>query len=289
MTETNEIFDTIDLRELFTVLLRRIWAIILAALIAAGIAFSYTYFLVTPLYRANTLLYVNNSSISVGNSSVSISTSDLNASSRLVNTYVVILKSRSVLNEVIEAADLNYSYSTLSGMITASSVNSTEVLSITVTAPSPSEAEKIANTIAEILPQKIADIINGSEARIVDYAVVPASRYSPSYTKNTSIGGLIGAALSVVVIVLMYLFDENIHSEDYLSQVYPDIPVLAVIPNMDPNRQRGGYGYRYGYRYGGRYGSRYYRSSYYTQRAYASSTPDSTNKTLAETAANKES
>lgn len=273
MTENNDFFDAIDIRELFSVLLHKLWAIILSVLFFAGAAFGYTYFFVPPEYQANTLLYVNNSGITVGNGSFSISASDLNASSRLVSTYVVILKSRMVLNDVIETADLNYSYSALSNMITASSVNSTEVLRITVTAPNPNDAEKIANTIAEILPQKIADIISGSDARIVDYAVVPASRYSPSYTKNTSVGGLIGAALSVVVIVLMYLFDENIHSEDYLSQVYPDIPVLAVIPNMNPNRQRGGYGYRYG----NSYGSRYYKSSYYSRRSYASPSPDGRN------------
>ena len=105
--------EVIDLWELLGVLLRRIWIIILAAVLVGAAAFGYTYYMVDPLYKASTLLYVNNSSISLGSTSVTISGSELNAAQKLVNTYLVILKSRSVLNDVIEEADLNCSYETL--------------------------------------------------------------------------------------------------------------------------------------------------------------------------------
>ena len=129
-------------------------------------------------------------------------------------------------------------------MISASAVNSTEVFEIVVTSTNPAEAEKIANTIADVLPDKIADIVAGSDVRIVDYAVVPSHRSSPSYTRNTAIGMLLGAVVSAALIILAYLFDENIHTEEYLTQTYPDIPLLAVIPDMTETKQRSGY---YGY------------------------------------------
>jgi predicted outer membrane lipoprotein len=77
----------------------------------------------------------------------------------------------------------------------------------------------------------------------VDYAVVPSTRTSPSYTKNTAVGGILGIVLAAAFIILQYLLDENIHSEDYLTQTYPDIPLLAVVPDMTEgkNRDRGGY------------------------------------------------
>ena len=163
------------------------------------------------------LMYVNNSGISLGSTSFSISSADLTAAQKLVNTYVVILKSRTALTEVIEKAGLDYSYEKLKSMISASAVNSTEVFEIVVTSPSPTEAEKIANTIAVVLPGKIADIVNGSDVRIVDYAVVPSHRHSPSYTRNTAVGILLGIVVVAAILVLAYLFDEIIHSEDYLS------------------------------------------------------------------------
>ena len=249
MNQRTEHTDEIDLLELLSALLRRWWAIVLAILITGFAAFGYTYFLVDPLYQASTLLYVNNSDISVGSTSFSISNADLTAAQKLVDTYVVILESRTALNEVIEEAGLGYTYEELSKMISASAVNSTEVFEIVVTSKSASEAERIANTIADVLPDKIADIVAGSDVRIVDYAVVPSHRSSPSYTRNTAIGMLIGAVLSAAVIILMYMFDENIRSEDYLTQTYPDIPLLAVIPDMTAGKQRSG-GY-YGYSSGG--------------------------------------
>ena len=244
MNYQTENTEEIDLRELFGALLRRWWAIVLAILIVGAVAFGYTYFMVDPLYQSSTLLYVNNSDISVGSTSFSISNADLTAAQKLVDTYVVILKSRTVLNEVIDEADLDYTYEELQSMITASAVNSTEVFEVVVTSKSPMEAERIANTIASLLPEKIADIVAGSDVRIVDYAVIPSHRSSPSYTRNTAIGMLLGAVLSAAIIVLAYLFDENIHSEDYLTQTYPDIPLLSVIPDMMVTKQRSGY---YGY------------------------------------------
>ena len=116
-------------------------------------------------------------------------------------------------------------------MISAESVNSTEVFSIEVTSPDPQEAELLANTIARVLPEKIASIVEGSSARIVDYAVVPAKKDSPSLAKYTAIGALLGFVLACGIIVVRELMDEQIHDSDYLIQTY-DIPVLAVIPDL---------------------------------------------------------
>ena len=245
--------EELDLWGLLNALLRRAWAIILLAVIGAGLAFGYTYFMVDPLYKASALLYVNNSKITMGSTGVSISASELSTAQRLVDTYIVILKSRNVLNDVIERGELDVSYEALRGMISAEAVNSTEVFEVVVTSKSPHQAEHIANTIAEVLPDKITDIVAGSDVRIVDYAVVPGGRSSPSYTRNAMVGALLGAVLCIAVLVLLYMLDDKIHSEEYLTQNYPDIPLLSVIPDMDPDTRHAGgyYGYRsrYGYHY----------------------------------------
>ena len=124
-------------------------------------------------------------------------------------------------------------------MITASAVNGTEIFEIVVTNPDNQKAELIANTIADVLQKKIANIVEGSSVRIVDYAIVPAYPVSPSVTKYTAIGLLFGGMLSVGIIVLMELMNEYIRSEDYLLQTY-DLPILAVVPAMGAtSRSRG--------------------------------------------------
>ncbi len=222
----------IDLLALARAVWKRVWLVIAAVLVCGAAAFSYAKFLITPLYEAKALMYVNNSSISVGSASFSISSGELSAAQSLVKTYIVIMQSRQTLNEVIEQADLPYTYEELLPMVTAAPVNDTEIFEITVTDADPQEAELIANTIADVLPDKISDIVEGSSVRVVDYAVVPVYPVSPSVTKYAMMGVLLGGVLSVGVIVLMELLNESIRSEDYLIQTY-NLPVLAVVPTME--------------------------------------------------------
>ena len=248
-----EEFDEIDLFKLFKALWNKALVIILAAILTASAVFAYTLFFISPSYDAKTSIYVNNSSFSFGSTSFSISSSELSASNSLVNTYIYILKSRTTLEDVIAKADLPYSYSTLSGMISTQTVTGTAAFDVTVRSASPIEAEHIANVIAEVLPERIAEIVDGSSVRIVDYAIVPAHRSAPSYTKNTVIGFVIGTVLAAGIVIVRFLIneqnDEVIHSSDDLRQLYPDIKVLALIPDMRLSDRKG-----------------YYYSSYYGDR-----------------------
>lgn len=263
----------IDLLALAKAVWMRIWAVVLAALIGGGAILAYTVLCVSPTYKSDCLFYVNNNNISLGSTSVTFSSSQLTAAQSLVSTYQVILKSRNTLNEVIEQADLNYSYAGLSGMISSTAVDDTEIFRVTVTSGSPTEAEYIANTIAKVLPDKIAEIVEGSSVRIVDYAVVPSSRSSPSYTKNTAIGLVLGAVVAVAFIVLRELFDSTVRNEQLLTTNFPDVPILATIPDMSfSGKGRYGYGkYKYGYgKYGYGYGyGRYGKYGKYGDNRYA--------------------
>ena len=235
--------DAVDKKQLWRALKRRAWIIVLAALIAGAISFGFTRLFVTPQYEAGVKMYVNNSSISVGGTSFSISASELTAAQGLVNTYIVILNSRVTLTDVIETAELDRTYEELSGMISAEAVNGTEIFEVKITSDDPAEAAKIANTIALVLPKQIGMIIEGSDVRVVDWAVEPTSSSSPSYMKNTLLGMIIGALVSVTAIVFLELMDDKIRSEDYISRVYPDIALLSVIPNVHAPKGKGYYQY----------------------------------------------
>lgn len=240
-------FLEIDILQLLRALWRRIWVIILAALIAGGAAFAYGNFMVTPMYQASTLLYVNSNSISLGGTSLSISAGEVNTARTLVSTYLVILKTRLTLEPVIKEAGVNYSYETLSDMVSAAAVNNTEVLKVTVTSADPEEAKLLANTIAHVLPERISEIISGTSARVVDFAVTPSHKTSPNVSKITMIGVLIGVLLSAGIIAVMTILDDLIHDEDSLRQLC-DLPVLAAIPDLMTSKS-GGYGYGSGYGY----------------------------------------
>ncbi len=208
----------------------RIWLVVLAGILAGVIGFSYATFFITPKYSSSVMLYVNNSSL-LGNTTFSISSSELTAAQGLVKTYTVILKNRTTLNQVIRKSGLDYSYEELYHMIDASSVNETEVLRVKVTADDPYEAATLANAIADVLPRRISDIIEKSSMKIVDLAVVDTQKVSPSITKHTELGALLGAFVALVILVIVAILDGTIHDEDYLLNNY-DYPILAKVPNL---------------------------------------------------------
>ena len=233
----------IDLTKVLNGLLRRAWIIILCMLLCGALLFSYSAYVITPMYESSVLMYVNNSSFSVGATSFSISSSEISAAKSLVDTYLVILKTRMTLDDVIDLGQLNYSYSQLCKMITAEPVNDTEVFSVTVKSADPYEAERIANTIAIVLPEKINDVVEGSSVRIVDYAVVASKKVSPSVPKYTIIGMMLGAMVSCLAIAIIEITDNQIRSEDYLLETYPEIPLLSVVPDMLAEKHHDNYYY----------------------------------------------
>ena len=232
--------EYIDLLEVIRVLWKQVVPIMLVGILFAALLFGYARFFKTPQYEANALFYVNNSTFSLS-SAVAISTGELSAASDLVDTYVAILQSRANMELVISQSGVDYTYEQLRRMISAKAVNSTGLFQVTVTSQNPEEARTLANAIANILPDKISDIVANSSVEIVDYAVTPHQRVSPSYIKYAAIGLLFGMVLCSAIVLLRAYTDNVIHNEDYLLQTYR-VPVLATIPDLTAKTSK-----KYGY------------------------------------------
>ncbi len=246
-TTKNEEYVEIDLQRVFSALWHKIWLVVLAAVLCAVLTFVFVYNFVDPLYESSVMFYVNNNDISVGGASVDISSADIIASKDLVETYIVILNSRETLETVIQNAGLKMSPGKLKGMISASSVNDTEVFCVTVTSKSPEEAYKIAEAIQTTLRGRIDDIIDGTRAEVVDSAEKPSKNdpSSPDYTKSTMIGFLVGFFLMAAIVILQEVFDVTIRSEEDMEQICKH-PVLAAVPDMGAPSKGGYYYYGYG-------------------------------------------
>ena len=236
MSETKEL----DIREVARTIRKKAWVIILCALLAGILVFTYTFCFVTPMYQANIMIYVNNGTD--GNTG-SISTTDLAVALRLVTTYVNILKSDSVLEKVVADANIDLTPKQVRNMMTAEPVEETEMFRVMITAPDPQMAANIANSIADVAPAEIAAIIDGSAAKIIDYAKVPTSRHTPSYAMNTLIGILVGALAAIIGIIVRDLLDTHVKGEDDLAKICP-IPIVGLIPEISDEVKGTGREYR---------------------------------------------
>lgn len=221
----------VDLKRLFASLLARWRLVAVVSIACALITVLATFLLISPKYKARILFYVNNSSASSGSS---ISSGDLAVSRNLVDSYIIILETRETIEEVISDVGLDMTYEQMLDMICATAVDSTEIFQVVVTDTDPQQAYRIATSIASILPQRIAAIIDGASASVVEAATVPATPSTPNYWLTALISFLAALVLTAGVLLLWELKDTTIRSAEDVSHICQH-PVLASIPHMLPS------------------------------------------------------
>ena len=240
MDQTTENKDIeIDLGKIFYKMRNKFIYIIIFTIVAAIVSGLITHFCVKPRYSATTKMYVYSNTDRISTDST-ITSTELTASQDLVNTYIYILKSDTVLETVIKDLDLNISPSALRSGISAQQADKTVAFEVTVTASGPKTAAKIANSIAKIAPKEIVRVVKAGGVEIIDYAKVPTKPSSPNLSLNITIAALAAMFISFVAFFLYELFDTTITSErDIIGEF--DIPILGTVPNLENNTENSKY------------------------------------------------
>ena len=194
----------IDLRELLLELLAY-WKLILLSIILVGsIAFGVSKFMMVPKYESTAELYVLTKSTSI------TSLADIQTGTSLTNDYIVVVKGRPVLEQVIENLGLRETYKSLSDKVTLNNPSNSRILEITVTDENPMMAKNIADEIANISSAFIAQKMDQEPPTIIQTGYADGSPVSPNILKNTVLGGMLGAMLSMALVVITYLFNDTI-------------------------------------------------------------------------------
>ena len=240
MVENNDRFLLI--LPVIRAVLGKLWLIVLVAILFGSAAFVATKKFVTPTYRTGFTAYVNNRNKS-DETSTTVSSSDLSASRYLVQTYGEILKSRTVLASASEKVGNYYSYGQLAGMISVATVDNTEIISVYVEMTDPQQALELAQAIAEVAPQKVATIVEGSSMQIIDAPTYPGGIYSKKKKKNAILGAIIGGMLVAVVVALKELLDDRVKDVNELEKRY-GVTIIGTIPDLVSASK---INYKYGY------------------------------------------
>lgn len=221
---------TLTLSEMLKLFINSWVIILLSTIIAGGLSWGYSFYLIDPVYTSKGRLYVNvGQEVSVNKSQVT--KSELDSSARLVDTCKVILKGSSFLNYISEETKLNYTPSQLDGMVSLNSISSTEVLEIRCENNNPEHARIITQCILDGAQDEIIRVVKKGSAEIIDNAVLPTTPSSPNMVMNTFIGMVIGFILSVAALFLLAVFDIRIKGEEDLQSHY-SVPVLGTVPNL---------------------------------------------------------
>lgn len=213
----------IDLTELIQLMFSKIWIIILCFILGAGLAFGGTKLLLTPKYSSSSTIYILTKTTSV------TSLADIQMGEQLTSDFSTLAKSRPVIEEVIDQVGLDNTYEEVLEMITTENPEDTRILKLTATHENAETAKKMANTMAEVTAERVAYVMDTDKPNIVEYAVVAKEPSSPSTLKNTVLGALIGAILAVGIILLRYLMNDTIQTEEDVRK-YLDLHTLAAVP-----------------------------------------------------------
>ena len=220
---TPQVSDSIDVVEMFFMLLSNWKVLFLSALIGAVVMGGYHTFMVKPQYRAYTEMYIT-SSDSV------ISLSDLQLGSALTEDYQAIITSRTVLNQVIDDMQLNTDYRGLREMVTVSNSSGTHIIRTTVTTLDLALSRDIANDLLLVSIERIYQIVGTSEPMVIDYAEAEAVEdVTPVILSYMVVGSFVCVLLVAALLVIRSVMDSTIKTDDDVEK-YLQLPVLSAVP-----------------------------------------------------------
>ena len=224
----NEENEVIDLVEILYAIRQHLLEVILATVVAAIIGFAASKFLMTPQYSSSAMMIVNTRQDVTSN----VTSDQINSATKLVATYSIIIKSDTVLQQVIENLGLGMTYSELNSRVSVQAVDDTQVMKITVNSTSPEWAQTVCDEILAVSPDIIKEAVEAGSVKVISKASLNPNPVSPNVKKNTALGAMVGLVLALGVIVLQVILDNKINTEEDVTK-YLDMTVLGVIPQYD--------------------------------------------------------
>lgn len=217
--------EEINLKELFDYFKDKLSWMIITVILVVGIGNVITTITRVPMYRSSTTIVLVSDSKDYNSTEVQLNKS-------LVGTYSEIIKSRTVLNEVISNLGLSYSALELSDNINVTAVENTEIIRISVSDADNKQAAKIANEIASVFMTEIQKFYKLNNVSVIDKADSNNKSFNVNYVKDNLIYVLVALVLSGGVIFVMYYFDTTIKTSEEIENKL-GLTVLGVVPKVE--------------------------------------------------------
>lgn len=224
----------ISLDTVFKILRKYAVLIIIIAVLCAVGAYGVSAYLMKTVYQAKAQINIVPYQIDEkeGSQNLSGNSTGWSLALRATETCGGILKSNDYTAAIKGALNLSYE-----PKITFSyDEGTTTLITLTVTDESPEMAYEIAmtavNGASEWIKQKTSSTISST---VSDYPELPKEPYSPNPVKNAVFAAFAGAVVIFAIGIMRELLGTKVKNESELAKRYPDIPVLASVPDFDAN------------------------------------------------------
>lgn len=213
--------EEIDLKELFDFVKNKLGLLITITVGICLLGCIYGLLLQKPMYKSYTTIILSGSDSQ-------ITQSELTLNKNLVDTYAEIVKSRRVLEQVIEELNLDTTYEKLANKISVSAVNNTEIIKITVTDANPIEAKNIANVTANFFSKEVVKLYKMNNVNVLDEANESNNPYNINIVKQIVIYFFIGLIVGAGILFIIFYFDRTIKSAEQVEQKIK-LPILGSV------------------------------------------------------------
>lgn len=218
---------TLDLREIFHIIWKRIWIILLITILSTAASGAASYFLLTPKYEAASTIIIGNSSKAA--EEYGYDYNDVLMFQQLAKTYQQIAESRTVAQNAARKLGEDLTPEEVQSKITVSTGTDTQVMKITAESTVREDAQQTANAVSNAFVEEAMRIFPSGNVQVMDRAILPISQSSPRPMLNMAIAFFLGLMVSLGIVFLKEYLDNTIKTESDIQRLL-DIPVIGIIP-----------------------------------------------------------
>ena len=214
-------------------IIKKSWILIIVlTLVGTVLGYGISTYYLKRVYKATAMMIVSTTMQSQETTSTTMTLSDYNLNAKLVHSYSVLCKSDRVLSQVRDRLGIHTDLDALSNMITVSSKEDTDIISIAVTGTTPEMTQAIANTLVDVFKSEVTVIMQMDNVQVIDYAVLPRNPVSPNIMMNSIIGGMVGLVAALILALIRYIADDTVKSTDVITGIM-DTPVIGNVPKLN--------------------------------------------------------
>ncbi|EHN58199.1 YveK family protein [Oenococcus kitaharae] len=211
---------TISYQRLWELFKKNFFLLIISALVLAAVAYAGSRFLIHPKYQSTAALLVNRSNNTDPNAALGNQQADI----QIIYTYRDLATRPVILDQVARNLRGRYpdiSSSSLASMVTVSSVQNSQIFSISARSNDPVESRDIANMTADVFKTKAVQVMGKSisNVSIVSRGLRQDTPVSPNVRLFTLAGFLLGVFIVVLFVLIKEMSDNTYRDLSFLEQL----------------------------------------------------------------------
>ncbi len=236
----------VTLMDLFRIVMKRIWLVMVVTVLAFTIAISYCVFIAKPVYSAKATVLIASGALFKGETEQSnaeyITTAELSTSFALLKSISGILSQSVEYYEMAiglaEEAGLNHEYTVgqLKGKTSISYEEESLILTINVKTYDKDDTAVLVAALAECTPVAVTSRLGRTSAVVLNIEK-SAVQVAPNTIMTSLLALIAGFALSVVAAIAIDLLDKTVKGEDDFLKNH-DVPLLGSVPDFETKSKR---------------------------------------------------